>query len=138
MRLRILLTMVVALLSSAVFAGLHQPAPITIDLDNQFASGDMLTAANSVNSDEFIGCGTRSFDDGLGNAFRFGFCQVQEKGGDPVTCFVYDSDLLLDEMRASNDFSYVTFSWTDDGAGNLTCTRVGFSTQSFYLDKVKN
>jgi hypothetical protein len=137
MKLKILLTMIVALFSSAVLAGLHQPAPITIDLDNRIASGDMLTAANSVNSDEFIGCGTRSFDDGLGNAFRFGFCQVQEKGGESITCFT-ESEALLDEMRASNDFSFVTFSWTDDGAGNLTCTRVGFSTQSFYLDKVKN
>ena len=137
MKFKILLTMVVALFSSSVFAGLHQPAPIIVDVDNGFASGDMLTAANSVNSDEFIGCGTRSFDDGQGNTFRFGFCQVQEKGGDSITCFT-ESDALLDEMRASSDFSFVTFSWTDDGADNLTCTRVGFSTQSFYLDKVKN
>ena len=137
MKLKILLTMIVALFSSAVLAGLHQPAPITIDLDNRIASGDMLTAANSVNSDEFIGCGTRSFDDGLGDPFRFGFCQAQVKGGESIVCSTL-SDALLDEMRASNDFSFVSFSWTDDGAGNLTCTRVGFSTQSFYLDKVKN
>jgi hypothetical protein len=137
MKFKILLTIVIALFSSAVFAGLHSPAPITIDLDNRIASGDMLTAANSVNSDEFIGCGTRSFDDGLGDPFRFGFCQAQVKGGDSLTCFTFN-DALLDEMRASNDFSWITFSWTDDGLGGLTCTRVGFSTQSFYLDKVKN
>ena len=137
MKLKILLTMIVALFSSAVLAGLHQPAPITIDLDNRIASGDMLTAANSVNSDEFIGCGIRSFDDGLGGTFRFGFCQAQVNGGDAVTCFT-ESDALLDDMRALNDFSWITFSWTDVGAGDLTCTRVGISTQSFYLDKVKN
>ena len=138
MKIRVLLTIVVALFSTAVFAGLHQPAPIEIDVDNGFAHGDMLTAANSVNSDEFIGCGTRIIDLGGGDTLRFGFCQAQENGGDSITCFVYDNDALIDEMRASNDFAYVTFSWSDDGAGNLTCTRVGFSTQSFYLDKVKN
>jgi hypothetical protein len=69
--------------------------------------------------------------------FRFGFCQVQENGGEVIICSTL-SDALIDEIRAANDFSFVTFSWTDDGAGNLTCTRVGFSTQSFYLDKVKN
>ena len=140
MKFKILLTTVIALFSSLAFAGLHQPAPIIINLVSGVggqAQGDMLTAANSVNSDEFIGCGTRSFDDGMGTAFRFGFCQVQEDGGESITCFT-ESDALLDEMRAASDFSFVTFSWTDDGAGNLTCTRVGFSTQSFYLDKVKN
>jgi len=137
MKWKILLTTVIALFSSLAMAGLHQPAPIMIDLDNGIASGDMLTAANSVNSDEFIGCGTRSFDDGMGGTFRFGFCQAQLNGGESITCFT-QSDALLDEMRASNDFSFVTFSWVDDGAGDFTCTRVGFSTQSFYLDKVKN
>jgi hypothetical protein len=39
-------------------------------------------------------------------------------------------------MRSTADFSFITFSWTDDGAGNLTCTRIGHSTQSFYLDEV--
>lgn len=135
MKLKILLTTVAALFSSLVFAGLHQPAPIMIDLDNTIASGDMLTAANSVNSDEFIGCGTRSFDDGVFPAFRFGFCQAQLNGGESIVCTT-DNDALIDEIRASNDFSFVTFSWTDDGS--FTCTRVGFSTQSFYLDKVKN
>ena len=137
MKFKILLTMVVALFSSSVFAGWHQPAPIIVDVDNGFASGDMLTAANSVNSDEFIGCGTRSTEDGAGGTFRFGFCQAQEKGGESLTCFTFN-DALIDEMRASNDFSFVSFNWTDDGFGNLTCTRVAFSTQSFYLDKVKN
>ena len=137
MKIKILLTMVVALFSSAVFAGLYQPAPVVVDVDNGFAQGDMLTAANSVNSDEFIGCGTRSIDDGIGGVFRLGFCQAQEKGGDSITCFT-ENGALIDEMRASNDFSFVTFSWIDDGLGGLTCARVGFSTQSFYLDKVKN
>jgi hypothetical protein len=137
MKFKILLTTVIALFSSLAFAGLHQPAPIMIDLVNETAQGDMLTAANSVNSDEFIGCGTRSFDDGMGNAFRFGFCQAQVNGGESIVCAT-DNDALIDEIRAANDFSFVTFSWTDDGAGGFTCIRVGFSTQSFYLDKVKN
>ena len=65
MKLKILLTTVITVFSSLAFAGLHQPAPIEIDLVLRTAQGDMLTAANSVNSDEFIGCGTRSFDDGV-------------------------------------------------------------------------
>ena len=36
-------------------------------------------------------------------------------------------------MRVGSSYGFVTFSWDDDGAGNLTCNRVGFSTQSFYL-----
>jgi hypothetical protein len=78
MKFKILLTIIVALFSSAVFAGLHQPAPITIEIGVGvgFASGDMLTAANSVNSDEFIGCGTRSFDDGL-NVFHRKCCTAR-------------------------------------------------------------
>lgn len=137
MKSKILLTTVITLFSSLALAGLHAPAPIIIDLDAGFAQGDMLTAANSVNSDEFIGCGTRSVDDGVNPAFRFGFCQAQLNGGESLVCTTVN-DALIDEIRASNDFSFVTFSWTDDGAGVLTCTRVGFSTQSFYLDKVKN
>lgn len=118
----------------AATAGTSQPAPVIVDLDNQFAQGDMITARDAKSDDVFIGCGTRHFDFGGGGTFETGFCQARVEGGDAVTCFT-QSPVLLNGMSQSNDTSFITFSWDDDGTGNLTCNRVGFSTQSFYLDK---
>ena len=137
MRKKLLILATAVLCSSAAFAGLKQPQPVVVDLVAQTAFGDMLTAANSDNDVEFIGCGTRRIDDGMGFSFRFGFCQASDADGNQITCFT-QNDNLLDEMRASNDFSFVTFSWEDDGFGNLTCNRVGFSTQSFYIAEVED
>ena len=36
---------------------------------------------------------------------------------------------LLDAIKATADFSFVTFSWNEAGQ----CIRIGFSTQSFYI-----
>jgi hypothetical protein len=125
-----------ALTTTAAWAGLYQPAPIVVDLVSQFAQGDMRTAANSKNEVEFIGCGSRTISDGAGGAFKFGFCQAGDEAGNQVTCFSQEP-ALLNAMRSTADFSYITFAWTDDGQGNLTCTRIGHSTQSFYLGKTK-
>lgn len=120
------------LLAGFAFAGLVQPAVVEVDFDNMFAQGDQLTARTSAGDTEFIGCGTRSFDDGMGSPFRFGFCQATDAGGDTITCFTQNG-ALLDEMRASNDYAFISFNWQDDGFGGAECIRVGFSTQSFYL-----
>jgi hypothetical protein len=133
MKVKILVTALFALFSLAAFAGLHAPVALLIDLDNRFAQGDMLTAANSVNSDELIGCGVRSFDGG----YRFGFCQASDDDGNSVACFTEDNT-LVDTIQGIADHSYIQFSWDDDGADNLTCTAIGVSTQSFYIDKIKN
>ena len=133
MKVKILVTALFGLFSLAAYAGLHQPAALVIDLDNQFAQGDMLTAANSVNSDEFIGCGIRSWD-----GYRYGFCQAGDDDGTTVACFT-ESDTLMDAIQGIADHSFITFSWGDVGLfDEFTCTRVGFSTQSFYIVKVKN
>jgi hypothetical protein len=133
MKIRYLLSVtVLTLLAGAAFAGLAQPAPVTVDLVNMFANGDQLTARTSANDTEFIGCGTRNIDDGTGNPFRFGFCQASDADGDEITCFT-ERDSLLDEMRANTDYAFITFGWQDDGFGGAECIRVGFSTQSFYL-----
>jgi hypothetical protein len=121
-----------ALVWGSAYAGLAQPAIVTIDMDNQLAQGDQLAARTAKDDTSFIGCGTRHFDDGMGNSFRFGFCQAGDADGNAVTCFTQNPN-LLDEMRANSSNAFITFSWDDDGAGNLTCNRVGFSTQSFYL-----
>ncbi|MBR9835541.1 MAG: hypothetical protein GYB42_10230 [Alphaproteobacteria bacterium] len=115
-------------------AGTTQPAPVIIDLDGQFAHGDIITARDAKSDDVLLGCGTRHYDFGGGGTFETGFCQARVDGGDTVTCFT-QSPFLLDRMKNLNDTSYIRFSWDDDGTGNLTCNYVGFSTQSFYQDK---
>jgi hypothetical protein len=116
--------------ASFAFAGLVQPAPVMITLneDNSgFAQGDMLTARYSDNDVEFIGCGTRTIEAG-GPLFHFGFCQATDSEGNMAFCSTNDADLLT-SMRATADYSFVTFGFNTDGV----CTRIGFSTQSFYL-----
>ena len=121
--------------SASALAGFTQPAPVDVDLANGFAGGDQVSARGDKDKDVFIGCGSRTFSSG-GSTFRTGFCQAEDADGDRVLCFTQDPD-LLDEMRATSAYSFITFSFVDDGAGGFTCTRVGFSTQSFYLEKVK-
>ncbi|WDI31459.1 hypothetical protein PUV54_16025 [Hyphococcus flavus] len=127
-------TVALTLMATAAFAGLRQPAPVAVDLDAQFASGDLITAADAKNDEVFIGCGTRNFDDGVGGVFRFAFCQAADAEGDRVVCNTSNPE-LVQTIREINDSGYIQFSWTDDGAGNLTCSATGFSTQSFYADK---
>lgn len=123
-----------ALIAVPAFAGETQPAEVNVDLDNFFVGGDLVAARTDADDEVFLGCGTRNIDDGAGGLFSWAFCQARDAEGDQVTCFAFDSP-LVDTIKAINDTSYVTFSWTDDGAGNLECTRMGFSTQSFYLGK---
>ena len=119
------------LLSSWTLAGLVQPALVTIVLapdGSGSAQGDMLTARVSKNDVELIGCGVRVFDTGPGGVFQFGFCQATDADDQAVFCSTQNVD-LLEAMKATADYSFITFSFDADGA----CTRVGFSTQSFYL-----
>ncbi len=120
------------LVAGTTYAGRTVSAPVLIDLDNQTAMGDQLTARTAPDETSFIGCGTRLFDFGDGFSFGFGFCQAGDAEGNEVLC-ITESTELIEEMRANNSYSYITFNWEDDGTGNLTCNRVGFSTQSFYL-----
>ena len=129
---RLLSITVLTLLAGIAYAGLVQPALVSVDLVNMSAQGDQYTARTSDGDTELIGCGTRSFDDGTGNAFRFGFCQASDADGDEITCFT-ENDVLLDEMRVNGDYAFISFNWQDDGFGGAECTHVGFSTQSFYL-----
>lgn len=128
------------LLSVNVYAGMKQPAPVTIEYfeGGGHAQGDMNTARFSDNDFEFIGCGLRSYDDGVGGAFHLGFCQASVEEGGTVTCFVDDNPELMEGLNILSDSSFITFSWDDDGNDNLTCIRIGSSTQSFYLIKSKS
>lgn len=133
-KLLLIVITTIAMVSSAALAGLVQPARVSIDLDAKYAHGDMYTARTAMNEVEFIGCGTRHFDDGTGNEFLFGFCQAGDAADNQITCFTQDES-LLETMRAATAYAYITFSWKDEGTFGTECTRVGFSTQSFYLPK---
>jgi len=130
----ILITLGLALLSFNVLAGLTQPAEVEVDLEIRFAQGDMKTARNSPNEFAFIGCGIRKIAISPTEIFSFGFCQANvgevEDGG--ITCFTENPELLA-AIDAISDYSYVTFSWDEAEE----CTRIGNSTQSFYLPRLK-
>ena len=125
-----------AFISTQAFAGAVQPAPVTVDLDNMFATGDMVSARTDKKNDEtFIGCGTRNFETGEGlPLFNWAFCQANDGDGNQITCFTQNPD-LVETIHAINDFSFITFGWTEDELGGLNCSRMGFSTQSFYIGK---
>jgi hypothetical protein len=132
MKVRSLLSIAALTLMAAVAsAGFKQPAPVTVDLVNMIASGDQVTARIAKDDVSFIGCGIRVFDDGV-NSFAFGFCQAGDSEENEITCFTENPN-LLQTLGANSDFAFITFSWRDDGSGEAECTRVGFSTQSFYM-----
>ena len=96
-----------------------------------FAQGDMWTGRTAKNDVEFIGCGIRTFDDGAGGVFSFGFCQAQDSAEVLIICTT-DSAELLEAIKGTSDFSYLEFSWN----AAFECTAVGVSTQSFYLPHI--
>lgn len=118
------------LFASSAYAGFVQPAPVNVDTVNRIATGDMATARFADNEDEFIGCGMRFISDGAGGVIAWGFCQARQEGGESLTCFTQDA-ALIDAMKATSDYSYISFSWDEEEE----CTRIGFSTQSFYIPK---
>ena len=129
MKLRNLwLSLALLVFTSVAYAGFTQPAVVEVDLTNSFAGGDQLTARTSDNPDVFIGCGIRIFDN-ANNPFYWGFCQARDSEGESIQCFTQSPD-LLEAMRSTSAYAYITFSWNPS---TLECTRVGFSTQSFYL-----
>lgn len=125
--------------SSLVYAGFTQPFSVEVIIQpdlSGIANGDMATARFADNDVELIGCGIRTFSDGAGGVFEFGFCQaVMDDGTEEGLrgfCSTQNSG-LLDTMKATGDYSFVTFSWNEFGE----CTRIGFSTQSFYIPDSK-
>ena len=122
------------LMAGITHAGLEQPFPVDVDLVGMGASGDTYTARTSAGDTEYIGCGSRTIDNGLGTLFEFGFCQAEDVDGDAITCTTQNAD-LINAIRSVSDYAFITFSWQDDGFGGAECTRVGHSTQSFYLPK---
>ncbi len=122
------------LLSMPAFAGTTLPQEVVVDLESMRASGDMTTARRTGGKAAYIGCGTRNTEGVDGALFSWAFCQARNAEEEQVTCFTFNPELVK-TVREINDFSWVTFSWTEDENGTLTCSRMGFSTQSFYLGK---
>ena len=134
MKIRYLISIaILTLVAGIAFAGFKQPAPVVIDLVDNFAFGDQVTARIAPNDLDFIGCGVRNFDDGV-NSFSFGFCQAGDSDENQVVCFTENASLIA-TMGTSSAYSFITFSWTGDAESEAggECIRVGFSTQSFYL-----
>ncbi len=115
--------------SGVAIAGMVQPLPVEVNLASLYAHGDMISARDAPNKTEFIGCGVRKYDDGVGGATAFGFCQAEDAKGNRAFCNT-DNEDLLDAIEASADFGYVSFSWNEK---TQVCTRIGFSNQSFYI-----
>lgn len=129
----VLLGTVVSLASASTFAGQIVDVPVDIDLDNRLAVGNMTTARFSENEFEAIGCGVRQWAFPDGTSFSWGFCQAKVEEGANQLCTTQNPE-LLDTMKASSDFAFVTFRWDE----NDECTYVGFSTQSQYIPELKD
>ncbi len=104
------------------------------------ASGDLISARNSKNKEEYIGCGQRVFEDGAGGVFYWGFCQANVESdtdeGVDAQCFTTNG-ALLEALSSLADSSYMVFDWETDSEGDMTCTMIGNSVNSFYLEKGK-
>lgn len=123
---RIIFVLTSLLCAATAYAGLVQPAPVTID--GNTATGDMVSARFSANDIEYIGCGVRSFADSPTTVFSFGFCQAVNAAGDNLFCAT-ENPALVETLRSVADFSFITFSVDDAG----DCVGIGISTQSFYI-----
>ena len=137
MKIRSLFTIAgLSLLAQSALGGAAVTVPVEVDLANRTAFGAQVSAKISDNDSEFIGCGTRIFDDGLGNSFAFGFCQAEDAAGDAVFCATQTAG-LIQAMNALTAYGFITFSWREVAPDTFECIRVGFSTQSIYLPDKK-
>lgn len=127
----LLVAILSTLLTGVAYAGLYRPVPVTIDLDNRVAQGDQYSTRTSADAGAVIGCGIRMID-AIGVPFEFGFCQAAVGPDTQVTCFTQSPE-LLEVMRSTTSFAFISFSWDE----NADCTQIGFSTQSFYLPEFK-
>lgn len=128
---RICLSIFALLFAPLLPAGFTQPAPVEVTINQDgsgSASGDMVTARFADNDVELIGCGIRAFFLPDGTNYQTGFCQARDADEASGVCYT-DNAVLLDALKAGADYSFITFEWDE----NEECTRIGFSTQSFYI-----
>jgi len=118
------------LMAGVASAGYIQPQPVQIDNNARTAFGDMVSARYSDDPQELIGCGIRQIEVGV-DVFVFGFCSAAVSEAS-ITCLTVNPDLIR-AIDSISDYSFITFSWNAEDE----CTRIGVSTQSFYLPLVK-
>ena len=126
---------VLMLASSAAIAGLVSVLPVTVSLNpdgSGSANGNSTSARFSKNNVEYIGCGVRRFEDGVGGVFVSGFCQAADAANVQGFCST-ENPALIASIGDQDDYSFVTFSWNSDGM----CRSIGNSTQSFYIPPAK-
>ena len=128
MKARLFLTAILALFASAALAGLYLPEPVSIDLENRCASGDMWSARFTHDDIEFIGCGVCSTAAG-GEMCAYGYCQARDHEGTLVFCATEDP-ILVDAIKSITAFSHVRFKWEGE-----FCTDINVSTESYFLHK---
>lgn len=121
---KLLAVLLVMCVPSMVLAGATRDLPVTINFDAKLAQGNMVTARFAKNKIELIGCG--SFSNASG--FVVGFCQARDSSDAFIICFTEDP-VLVDAIRAHADFSFIRFTWNDDGQ----CMSIRNSTISFYI-----
>ena len=115
-----------------VYAGAHSSVEVSIQLDDGGnvigAMGNEADAFNSVDSNQYIGCG--------GNTVT-GFCQAHDATADAdgvlnsAICFTQNTQ-LLDQIRSVAADSFVLFTM-DPTTGE--CTNIKVSHNSFYRPK---
>ncbi|HSC05366.1 MAG TPA: hypothetical protein VLD59_00915 [Steroidobacteraceae bacterium] len=121
------------LASSAAMAGLVGDLPVSVTLNGDgsgSAIGLMTTARQSKNNVEYIGCGVRRFEDGLGGVFEYGFCQASTATAVVGFCETENPGLIA-SVGDLDDYSFITFAWNAAGI----CQSIGNSTQSQYIPK---
>ena len=104
------------------------PVAVTMNADlSGYATGSMSSARRSSNTVEMIGCNIQRFGDTT-PVRAYGFCQARSAGNVMGFCST-DNAELLEAIQGIADYSYISFAWRADG----TCSRIGISTQSFYI-----
>lgn len=125
----LLLTIIITISASAtVSAGQYIPQPVTIDVANNRAQGDMYSARHSLSKDAYIGCGVRYRKRNDGTFFKSGFCQA---GIDGETAFCSTADKeMIPVFNSLSDHSFIAFSWDPK---TKECLYIVSSNQSLYL-----
>lgn len=135
----LLVLLVLSMFSISVSAGQAESVPVEITVNEDgsgSAQGNMRTARNSKNDVENIGCGSRVYDDGAGGTWSWAFCQATDADGVFAQCFTQNPALVA-ALDSVADGSFLTFGWVENAPEDFECTRIGTSTQSFYLEKGK-
>jgi len=101
---------------------------VEIDLVERSAKGNMVDARFSEKEHERIGCGLSAMTFSNGETAEQGWCQASLSKGENTICFT-ENPILLDTIKAIDDYSYISFKWNKLG----DCDFIHASTQSQYI-----